>query len=198
VSIEARDPAGNSATHAAADAVAVEAATEDGRVDAAEVRALGSGRFQLAYTVTKAGPYEVVLLAPATGERWSLQGACVAAAAVAASCVVTGAAQTVAAGSPAVLTVSPFDSFGNVCGGGGGAAAAAAALAVRALCDGPGEVVAASWQRADGATDVSLTATVAGSYTVSLTEAATGAVLGDPAASALTLTVTPAPVSVLG
>ena len=91
------------------------------------------------------------LLAPATGERWSLQGACVAAAAVAASCVVTGAAQTVAAGSPAVLTVSPFDSFGNVCGGGGGGAAAAAALAVRALCDGPGEVVAASWQRADGA-----------------------------------------------
>ena len=149
VTIDARDAHGNDASAAAADAVGVEASGCTAAVKEASVTALGGGRYQLAYSVTRAGGYEVMLQAAGTGERWALRGECVAAAAEAARCVVTGGGQTVTAGCVAVLTVTPFDAFGNACGNDGGG------LAVRAVCDGPGEVAVGCCQRADGATEVS-------------------------------------------
>jgi hypothetical protein len=149
VTIAARDAHGNDASAAAADAVRVEASGCTAAVKEASVTALGGGRYQLAYSVTLAGGYEVMLRAADTGERWALRGECVAAAADAARCVVTGGGQTVTAGCVAVLTVAPFDAFGNACGNDGGG------LAVRAVCDGPGEIVVGCCLRADGVTEVS-------------------------------------------
>lgn len=149
VTIAARDAHGNDASAATADAVGVEASGCTAAVNEASVTALGGGRYQLAYCVTRAGGYEVMLRAAGTGERWALRGECVAAAADAARCVVTGAGQTVTAGCVAVLTVAPFDAFGNACGKDGGG------LAVRAVCDGPGEVAVGCCRRADGAMEVS-------------------------------------------